>query len=345
MILVRLFLASLAILLLVLSGFLFRSPISSFWNSISLWPNMIALFLLGDPSTLLNYEGRTNILLLGVGGAGHEAPELTDTMIFVSLDEKLKNPVFLSLPRDIWVASMRAKLNTAYYYGKQKREDGGLILAKSSVEEILDQPVHYGVAVDFGAFVSLVDVLGGLETEVERQFDDYRYPIPGRENDKCEGDVTFLCRWEHIYFDQGKQIMDGQTALKFVRSRNAEGEEGTDFARSTRQQKVISAIKQKLTSPAFFLNPPKIAKAFSLVRDSIDTDIPQESLPIVARTIISLKRETIKNVVLDGGAPGDAQTGFLANPQISVKYDYQWVLVPKDETWEEVRGWISNLLF
>ncbi|MEK7182603.1 MAG: LCP family protein [Patescibacteria group bacterium] len=333
-----------ALLLLAALFVLLREPLGNIGVRVFFLPKMATLFLFGSPSMLESQGGRTSILLLGVGGAGHEAPELTDTMIFVSLDHKGSNPVFLSLPRDIWISSLRAKLNTAYYYGNQKREGGGVILAKASVTEIIDQPVHYGAAVDFSGFVQLVDLLGGAEVEVERTFDDNKYPIPGRETDECGGDPEFRCRYEHVHFEKGKQIMDGQTALKFVRSRNAEGEEGTDFARSSRQQKVLLSIKQKLLSPKILLNPRKLKKVWDTVVSSVETDIPEDDLPILARMMLRLDKEKIKSVVLDGGAVGDAQTGFLVHPPISPLYDNQWVLTPRDGTWGEVRDWVKGLL-
>lgn len=322
----------------------FKNPLGNFLLSVTFLPRTAASFLLSDTSALLQRDGRTNILLMGAGGAGHEAPELTDTMIFASFGRGNKKPILLSLPRDIWVSSMRAKLNTAYYYGNQKRSGGGLIMAKSAVSEILDQPVHYVVVVDFAGFVKLIDLLGGLKIEVERSFADDKYPIPGRENDLCSGDKEYKCRYESLHFGAGQQVMDGQTALKFVRSRNAEGEEGTDFARSTRQQKVILAIKDKILSPSVLLNFVKVKKVWNVVNDSINTDIPQNDMPIIARLILGVKREEIQNVVLDGGTVGDAQTGFLVNPPVSQKYDNQWVLVSRDGNWEEVRVWVKQLL-
>ncbi|MBI2405889.1 LCP family protein [Candidatus Microgenomates bacterium] len=333
------------ILLLVAALFVFlREPLGVAAARVFFLPKMATLFLFGSPSSLESQGGRTSILLLGVGGAGHEAPELTDTMIFVSLDHKGDSPVFLSLPRDIWIPSLRAKLNTAYYYGNQKREGGGVILAKASVTEIIDQPVHYGAAVDFVGFVQLVDLLGGAEIEVERTFDDFKYPIPGRETDECGEDPEFRCRYEHIHFEKGLQTMDGQTTLKFVRSRNAEGEEGTDFARSSRQQKVLVSIKQKMLSRQVLFNPRKLKQVWDTVVSSVKTDIPEDDLPILARMILRLDKEKIRSVVLDGGAVGDAQTGFLVHPPISPMYDNQWVLTPRDGTWGEVREWVKGLL-
>ncbi|KKQ53361.1 MAG: cell envelope-related transcriptional attenuator [Microgenomates group bacterium GW2011_GWC1_38_12] len=219
------------------------------------------------------FDGRTNILVLGKGDVGHEAPDLTDTMILVSVDHQSHKVNLISLPRDIWITTLRTKLNSTYYWGNKKQPpaqrasglegSGGMILAKSSVEEIVGQPVHYALVLDFSGFKKIIDVLGGVEVDVERSFSDEKYPIPGREDDLCNGDPEFKCRYETLNFVQGKQFMDGETALKFVRSRNAIGDQGTDFARQVRQQKVITAIKDKLLSKEILLSPKKLTKLFN----------------------------------------------------------------------------------
>ena len=89
--------------------------------------------------------GRTNILLLGKGGEGHDAPDLTDTIIFVSLDHNEKTIDMISLPRDIWIPELRTKLNSVYYWGNERQENGGILLAKSEVEKIVGQPINYGL--------------------------------------------------------------------------------------------------------------------------------------------------------------------------------------------------------
>lgn len=73
-----------------------------------------------------------------------------------------------------------------------------------------------------------------MEINVERSFDDFTFPIEGKENAPVEAD-----RYEHLPFDAGKTFMDGNTALKYAHSRHAAGPEGSDFARSLRQQKEV----------------------------------------------------------------------------------------------------------
>jgi len=215
---------------------------------------------------IARHEGRTNFLLLGINGREASGADLTDTIIFVSLNTENGKAVLISVPRDFWVKEIQAKVNTAYHYG-------GFALAKKTVAEILGQPIDYIFVLDFDGFERAVDILGGVEVEVGRSFDDYQYPIAGKEKDLCNGDKEFKCRYEHIHFEVGKQLMDGKTALKYVRSRNAEGEEGTDFARSLRQQKFLEAFRQKLISPQVYLQPKKLYLLSQVFQNSVEMDV------------------------------------------------------------------------
>lgn len=274
--------------------------------------------------------GRTNFLILGIAGENHQGKDLTDTLIFLSVENQSGKTLILSIPRDIWIAPLRTKINSVYHYK-------GLGGTKKTVEEILGQPVNYGVVVDFAIFKKIIDSLGGITVNVERSFDDYKYPIAGRENDLCGGDPQFKCRYEHLHFEKGKQEMDGETALKFVRSRNAEGEEGTDFARAQRQQKVILAILEKILSPQFLFSPQKPLQLIRLLKTNIQTDIPQQKYWQLAKIALKIKRENIKTAVLNDS--------LLVNPKNEkAKYDNQWVLVPKKGNWDEVKKYVEELL-
>lgn len=287
-------------------------------------------------------NGRVNLLLLGISGGEQIAADLTDTIIFVSTDPQTGETLMLSLPRDIWLASMRAKLNTAYHYGNQKKPGGGLVLAKASVSEILDQPVDYGLVIDFSGFEHIIDILGRVTVNVENGFDDYRYPIPGKENDECEGDPEYRCRYEHLHFEAGEQEMDGERALKYVRSRYAEGEEGTDFARSRRQQRLVAAIKAKLFSPRILFNPFKIVQLIKVVQQNFEADIPQKDWGGVTKLLLKIRSGDLKAEVLNGGAEG--KEGYLINPPPDPeKYDTHWVLIPRTGDWGEIQTYVQDL--
>lgn len=322
--------AALALLYLVvlLVSLIFRN------TAVSNFLGMANSFIFTPKEGTQSIEGRTNILIMGKGGAGHDAPDLTDTIIFASVSHADPSAVLISLPRDIWIPELRAKLNSVYYWGNQRQKNGGLVLAKSTVEEIVGQPVHYGVVLDFAGFTKLIDVLGGIEIEVERAFVDEKYPIPGREDDECDGDPEYRCRYEAIRFETGFQMMDGATALKFVRSRNAEGDEGTDLARAARQEKVLVAARQAILAPKILLSPGKILAVWDVVRESVETDINASAGAILARRTLQADEQMESHVLLED---------LLINPPASARYDNLYVFIPKGDDWGEVHRWVESL--
>ncbi|MCJ7804691.1 LCP family protein [Patescibacteria group bacterium] len=275
-------------------------------------------------------SGRTSFLILGIAGENYSGDDLTDSMIFLSTENQTGKTLVLSLPRDIWVAPLRAKLNTVYHYQ-------GLAETEKIVEEILGQKVDYGILIDFKLFTQLVDFLGGVEVEVERTFDDFKYPIAGKENDLCEGDPEYQCRYEHLHFEAGRQNMDGATALKYVRSRNAEGEEGTDFARSQRQQRLLLAIQKKIFTPKVMLNPWQTWPLIKITLANIKTDIPSSDYWNLIKTALKWRKANFRMLVLNDG--------YLINPPTSQqRYDNQWVLIPKSGNWQEIHEYLKKLL-
>ncbi len=299
-----------------------------FWFGLGL--TILGIFILVVLSFLRPSSGRTNFLVLGVAGENHSGGDLTDSIIFVSLENQTGKTLVLSLPRDIWIAPLRAKLNSVYHYE-------GMEETKKAVGEILGQKINYSLVIDFNLFTKAVDLLGGVEVEVEKSFDDQKYPLTGRENDLCNGDPEYKCRYESLHFEAGKQMMNGDQALKYVRSRNAEGEEGTDFARSQRQQRLLMAIQKKVFTPQVLFNPKRLTQLTNLVLANIKTDIPQSKYNDLSKIALKLRKNRFKMEVLNDG--------FLINPPTSkAKYDNQWVLIPKDGTWEAVQNHVKNLI-
>lgn len=300
---------------------------------------------------------RINILLLGIGGGKHQGPNLSDTIIFASLDKEKKRVTLVSIPRDFWAPDLAAKINTAYAFGQKQGKGGGLALAKATVEKITGQHVDYGIRLDFAGFVKAVDIVGGLDVEVEQMLDDLEYPIPGKEDDPCdqpEEDLeklataesqleAFPCRYEHVHFDAGSTHMDGETALKFVRSRHAEGEEGTDFARSKRQEKVIAAFKEKVFSIGTLLNPIKVISLLDVLEGSIDTDIADEEIDDFIKLAQKMENSRVQSVILDVGDDRRGREGLLVNPLIAEEFRNQWVLIPRagNGNYTEIKEYID----
>ena len=314
---------------------------------------LVSNFVFSPKGVIREIDGSTNILFLGKGGEGHEAPDLTDTILFLSLDHRDRKVTMISLPRDIWLPDLRTKLNSVYYWGNKKEPPalrasdleggGGIVLTKASVEEILGQHVHYAVVLDFSGFKKIIDVLGGVEVEVEVTFTDEKYPIPGREDDLCDGDTEYKCRYETIFFNAGRQLMDGETALKFARSRNAEGDEGTDFARQKRQQKIIEAIKSKILDRSTLFSPKKLLDLKDAFLSTLETDIEESEGAVLTRGFLNSKDNVFSFVLPEE---------LLVNPPKSSKYDNLYVFIPKaedsstdsEQSWSEIHGWVECVL-
>lgn len=299
-----------------------------------------AISLVKDPQGILtSTRGRTNLLLLGMGGANHEGPELTDSLIVLSLDLNSKDTVLLSIPRDIWIESLKTKVNAVYFYGEQKRQGGGILLTKAAVEEVIGQPVHYALTLDFQGFKDAIDLVGGIDIEVPESFDDDKYPIPGMEDAEPE-----QLRYEHLHFDAGSQTMDGERTLKYVRSRNAPGLEGTDFARTRRQQQVLIAFKAKVFSAETILSPTRIKELIRTFAGSVKTDISEAEYLAFAKLAIQGRDETLRHGFLQIQDEETGGEGVLTNPD-PLAYDGQWVLIGEDGSWEKVHTYVEGLLY
>lgn len=314
----------LAILVLLLVTF-------GFWYYKNKQAQNIVSGVVSSPVDILkNSDGITNVLLLGIGGEGHEGGDLTDSILLASFNLKTNKVSLIPIPRDVWVPSMKAKINTAYHYGNERRDGGGRDLAKSAVAETLGIPVHYALVLDFQGFVKAIDAVGGIDVEVENTFDDYKYPIPGKETAEPESE-----RYEHVHFDKGLTHMDGATALKFARSRHAQGDEGTDFARAARQEKIILSFRSKIFSTGTILNGDIINKLKDSVASSIDTDIAGAEQASFPKVVLGLGgKENIKNIIL---------TDYLKNPKNLREYGGQWVLIPSPSL-EELQNYVKTKL-
>lgn len=279
---------------------------------------------------------------MGKSGSDYNGADLTDTMMLLSIPLAKGEIKTVSIPRDIWVPELMAKINSAYYWGKNgsayfplQDTGGGISFAKQIVGQIIGQPIQYGVVIDFSAFKDIVDAVGGIKVDVEHPFVDNFYPIEGKEDDLCGGDPTFSCRYETVIFDSGVQTMDGITALKFVRSRHAEGDEGTDLAREARQQKVIAAIKDKVVTPKTYLSIKRISALLTVMDKYVETDINLPTAGVIARKAV----ESVNNI-LQKKFPED----LIMVPKTGPIYDNLYVFIPKEGNgnWQEIQKWFTK---
>lgn len=324
-------------------------------------------------TSLKSTDSVVNVLLLGIAGGTHDGSSLTDTIMVFSYNLKTNQVNLFSIPRDLWLPSLQSKANAVYQIGLS--QGNGLGLAKTVFGNILGLPIHYALRVDFRGFVQAIDAMDGIDVIVDKLFDDYLYPIQGKENDMCgneekeldlneeeakklnvepgkikvlvlsDGQIAtdsadekkgmkyFSCRYEHLRFEKGKTKMSGAVALAFVRSRHGTGGEGSDFARSKRQQKVIEAVRNKILSLETLANPQKISDLFSALGKSYDSDISIKDVLEFYKSSKNLKSS--RNFILDD------KLLYHPNP---ADYGGAYVLVARDDDFSTVQEYVKKVL-
>jgi LCP family protein required for cell wall assembly len=216
-------------------------------------------------------RGRVNILLMGRGGANHDGPDLTDTMMLASVDPVNHTSTLLSIPRDFWVnvpGQGVMKINAAWetgefkYLGKispgstdPKAISAGFGMVDQTVENVMGITIDYNMMVDFQAFQQAVDNVGGVTVNVPTTLVD---PTMAWQNG---GNATLAAA--------GVQAFDGTHALNYVRSR----ETTSDFARAQRQRSVLLALKDKIETLGTISNPLKLSGLLNTFGNNVQTDL------------------------------------------------------------------------
>ena len=275
---------------------------------------------------------RINILLLGMGGEDHNGSKLTDTIILTSIKPKENKASMISIPRDLTLPVAGRgwrKINSINAYAEYNGEDGGLALSQT-LSDTLDIPIDYYVKADFQGFVDVINELGGVEVEVEDTLNDYKYPIQGREAAE-----DYNSRYEHLHIEEGKQEMDGELALKYVRSRHAQGPQGSDFARARRQQKVLQAAKRKFEDTNMLLKPKLISDIMGELGDHVQTNLKPWEMVKLWKRGKDIGPENIKKEVLDNGPAG------LLAAQTTEKGAY--ILTPRSGDFSEIRYLVKKI--
>lgn len=279
--------------------------------------------------------GETNILILGIPGGSHPGPALSDSIIVANYNFKKNRLITVGIPRDVWSETLKDKINTAYAYAEEKVKGAGLKLAKAEVGAIIGVPIQYGMVINFQEFQDLIDFFGGVDIDVERSFVDKKFPIEGKEDDDCGGkDEEFLCRYKTVSFQKGITHMDGQTALNYVRSRNALGAEGSDFARTKRQQRVFSSVKDKTKEVIWSFNLVNQKKLYENLNELILRDFTNQQAALVFKNIF-FKRNFIQK---DFSLPRE----FFIVPD-AVYYDGRYVLIPVSGTFDEIHSYFRKI--
>lgn len=190
-----------------------------------------------------------NVLLLGIdtsegrrlrGQGGFN----TDTMILLSANPQTNHILLTSVPRDLWINGN--KINALYTLnGEESLTD--------AFEKVTGQKVDGIIRADFDHFTWIVDAFGGIPIDVQRTFTDYSFP-----NNTDSGLITAI-------FTQGHELMLGERALTFARSRKGNNGEGSDLMRAKRQHLILQGMIAAVSQPESIFWPMNIKKFYTAV--------------------------------------------------------------------------------
>ncbi len=275
-----------------------------------------------EGQTLPKWTGteRITVLLLGVDERAQwdEPAWRTDTMMVLTLDPVTLKAGVLSIPRDLWVeipTSGYNRINTAHYNGDlYDYPGGGPALAMLTVERNLGIQIDYFVRINFDAFITFVDEIGGIDIEVPETIEDPKYP------DNNYG-------YDPLYIEAGIHHFYGDMALKYARTRHTGN---GDFDRARRQQQVIQAVLERVRRPEVLAQ--LIAKApelYQKVENSVATSLKLDQALALAGLAKDMGRENLRFAVID-----ESSTLFWETPQ-------GWqVLVPIHDRIRERRDFV-----
>src|SRR5437763_4206865 len=280
-------------------------------------------------TNFMNTSDRVNILIMGYGGTGHDGAYLTDSLVVMSLLPQSHKTTLLSVPRDLWVqyppsSGNYTKINAIYTNASNGNANpiagGAAIAQKVSLVTGLD--VKYWKRLNFAGFRKFIDAIGGVDVNVPDAF-TARYP----KND----DPAINASWITVHFSKGMQHMDGATAIVYARARYVldNNAEGSDFARSQRQQLIMKAALSKLKD---WHTWPSIYGALDALKQTMYSNL----------SLADLTQFALKMDLNNAHRLGLSNDNVLAD---STSNDGQSILLPRNNDWQAIVNYVKQGLY
>ena len=303
-------------------------------------------------------NGQTNFLIFGTSedAKGHGGQELTDSILVASINQEYKSAKVFSVPRDLWVnysvagsepmsctVGDRGKINATYLCALEEyknsmsvsnAKDAASLCFAKKISEVTGLSMHYYVAADWGAVKMIVDKIGGIDVDVYADDEDGIH-------DSCQN----IDLKKGMYYN-----MNGDLAMKLARARNAAcapGDYGlsrSNFDREINQQRIMNAIKKKVSSIGILMNPGKVMSIIDGLGDNLRTNIVMSEVrtlidfgtkleggiqPISTVDQFGTGRIGLSSVVIPAGASIYSE-GSLYNYTNFQKYLRSQIMVPKE---------------
>ena len=303
-------------------------------------------------------NGQTNFLIFGTSedAKGHGGQELTDSIMVASINQENKSAKVFSVPRDLWVnysvpgsepmsctVGSQGKINATYLCALEEyknsmsvsnAKDAASLYFAKKISEVTGLSMHYYVAADWSAVKMIVDKIGGIDVDVYADDEDGIH-------DSCQG----IDLKKGMYYN-----MNGDLAMKLARARNAACKPGdyglsrSNFDREINQQRIMNAIKNKVSSIGILMNPGQVMSIIDGLGDNLRTNIVMSEVrtlidfgtkleggiqPISTIDQFGTGRIGLSSVVIPAGASTYSE-GSLYNYTNFQKYLRSQIVVPKE---------------
>ncbi len=294
----RILLGSLA-LLIVLIGF-YGWELYSATSELAGQHNPVKLFATLLPQPLAESQGRINILLAGysIDDPNHAGAQLTDSIMIVSINPKMKTGILLSVPRDLWVrvpGNGYAKINAAYEYGQWEHFNqsgyfpGGIGLLEKVLGKIVGLNFNYYSLIDYAAFRDAVNAVGGININIQS-------PDPRGIYDA----------FTHLKLPNGNDHLNGQQALALARARGDDvagdisyGIPNSDFTRTMYQRQMLIAVKDKADKVTSLFNPLTFFRLLEAVEKNVKTNLNIGEMVSLYRDTKNMPSKNIQTIALN----------------------------------------------
>ncbi len=273
----------------------------------------------GDNSFFADKEV-INILLIGKdigaerrskGQTGYNA----DILILLSINPKKNKALLTSFPRDIW--QNNSKINGILV-------TQGMDSLLDAMSKISGQKVDKYIAIDFDGIRWLVNQFKGVPVEVETSFVDNTFP------NNSDTAVTT------VSFNKGTEVMDGERALTFARSRKGNNGEGSDLKRAKRQHQILKGMVTAVEKEDSNFYPFNIEDFYTKVVKNLETNVSLDDAYYVFSFYKNIKDYQIQSLVLD--------ERYIYHPENAAPYGGAWVFVAKDAGFKSLHKDISDFL-
>lgn len=229
----------------------------------------------------------------------------TDSTILVSINQKTKRVLLTSVPRDLWINDN--KINALYtVFGEETLSDAFFKITGLKVDRV--------IRADFDGFKWVIDSFGGVPIKVERSFSDSNFP-----NNTDSGPIT-------VEFKEGEELMDGERALIFARSRKGTNGEGSDLMRAKRQHLILQALTKAVSQKGSKYWPMDVKTYFEAAQSlgDIYTNMSLADATFLWNFFKDKDQYKVESFVI-----GDQ---YLYHPGMYPESPYHaWVFIPREE--------------